>query len=49
MNDQLPLGFSTTCPRCEREHDSRFYGPCESCRAELRLVMRGGGDSDDEG
>lgn len=48
MDDQLPLGFSSSCPRCDREHDSRFYGPCESCRVELRLVMRGGAD-DDEG
>lgn len=29
------------CPRCDEEmpSDSRFYGPCESCRAELRRVM----------
>lgn len=26
-----------TCPRCGRDATVRFYGPCESCRAELRV------------
>lgn len=24
------------CPRCSREVDERFYGPCSDCRAFLR-------------
>jgi hypothetical protein len=24
------------CPRCGATHEGRFYGPCASCRAELR-------------
>ena len=27
------------CPRCERTVVERFYGPCETCRAELRSTM----------
>jgi len=49
MDDQLPLGTQFTCPRCGHDHESRFYGPCESCRVELRLALRGGdGESDDD-
>lgn len=25
-----------TCPRCTQTVDARFYGPCDSCRDELR-------------
>jgi hypothetical protein len=28
------------CPRCAVTVESRFYGPCESCRVELREVFR---------
>jgi hypothetical protein len=24
-----------TCPRCGNEARARFYGPCETCRADL--------------
>jgi hypothetical protein len=24
------------CPRCAHTVDARFYGPCDSCRDELR-------------
>jgi len=24
------------CPRCGEQAPSRFYGPCEACRAQLR-------------
>ena len=39
--DSLPLvseDFSV-CPRCQSRHDGRFYGPCETCRSELRATM----------
>lgn len=28
--------LTLTCPRCSTEVDERFYGPCVSCRTELR-------------
>jgi hypothetical protein len=30
-----------TCPRCSQRVTARFYGPCDSCRAELRVVFAG--------
>ncbi len=27
------------CPRCGRDVDERFYGPCSSCRDELRAAF----------
>lgn len=41
MPDTLPLvpETSSVCPRCGNTHDGRFYGPCESCRTELRMTM----------
>lgn len=30
-----------TCPRCQAAVDSRFYGPCDSCRTELRSALGG--------
>ena len=29
--------LTVTCPRCGAEADERFYGPCTSCRTELRV------------
>ena len=34
---------SFTCPRCGSVVDARFYGPCESCRTELRAKYLGEG------
>jgi hypothetical protein len=31
------------CPRCHATVDERFYGPCKSCRAELRAKFIGEG------
>ena len=28
-----------TCPRCKQPVTERFYGPCETCRAELRATI----------
>ena len=33
------------CPRCGSDTDETFYGPCVSCRAELRTKI--GGDAKD--
>lgn len=27
------------CPRCRRPATERFFGPCESCRHELRATI----------
>ena len=32
-----------TCPRCQTTTEVRFYGPCESCRSELRATFRSEG------
>jgi hypothetical protein len=29
-----------TCPRCGRDVDERYYGPCTACRDELRAASR---------
>ena len=34
-----PLGF--TCPRCGRDVEARFYGPCDGCRTTLRAEQGG--------
>lgn len=31
------MAFS--CPRCHGSADDRFYGPCGTCRAELRRTL----------
>ena len=28
------------CPRCKQSHQAEFYGPCESCRCELREMFQ---------
>lgn len=35
----LAGGFD--CPRCHEPADERFYGPCTSCRDELRATLGG--------
>lgn len=30
-----------TCPRCGTEGHSRFYGPCDACRTQLRAAYAG--------
>lgn len=29
------------CPRCHTSVDQAYYGPCASCRAELRRTLGG--------
>lgn len=31
------------CPRCGAAVEARFYGPCETCRSDLRATL--GGDA----
>ncbi len=39
MSSSETLSF--TCPRCATQASARFYGPCDACRAELRLIYLG--------
>lgn len=34
-----PLSF--VCPRCGEDAAARFYGPCDGCRAVLRVAQAG--------
>lgn len=43
--DSLELEATFTCPRCNAQASGRFYGPCESCRLQLRASL--GGDAKD--
>jgi hypothetical protein len=31
--------MNIVCPRCGRDADEQFYGPCVSCREELRAAF----------
>ncbi len=33
--------LSFTCPRCAADATARFYGPCETCRTNLRVTYAG--------
>lgn len=33
--------FDFACPRCDAAVTDRFWGPCPSCRQELRATVRG--------
>ncbi len=39
----LDDAMSVVCPRCGTTADERFYGPCTSCRDELRAKFLGEG------
>lgn len=30
-----------TCPRCQEPADEQFYGPCPTCRGQLRAALGG--------
>lgn len=36
-----PDDLAFTCPRCGSEVHERFYGPCTSCRDDLRASLAG--------
>lgn len=35
--------MNITCPRCGRGVEERFYGPCDSCRTNLREQFQAAG------
>jgi hypothetical protein len=38
----VPEDLTFTCPRCEDAATAPFYGPCGSCRDDLRRSLGGG-------
>jgi len=43
MNDTVTDTTVFTCPRCGTDVTEQFYGPCQSCRTELRAKYLGEG------
>lgn len=41
MSDSAADVTTFDCPRCASAVTEAFYGPCTSCRAELRVEMAG--------
>jgi hypothetical protein len=41
MFDELPADLTFACPRCTQQVQARFYGPCATCRNELRVLYAG--------
>ena len=39
--DALGDDLEFTCPRCAEPTRARLYGPCRSCRAQLRAELSG--------
>lgn len=37
VTDELPDVLRFDCPRCRHEVEAAYYGPCETCLAELRV------------
>lgn len=41
LTDPVPDVTTYACPRCEAEVTEAWYGPCTSCRAQLRTTFAG--------
>ncbi len=41
LTDPVPEVLTFACPRCEAEVAEPWFGPCTSCRAELRSTYAG--------
>ena len=39
MTDVLDELLEITCPRCGAAASARFYGPCDSCRTQMRAEI----------
>jgi hypothetical protein len=37
VREEIPATVDFDCPRCQRAVTAEFYGPCETCLAELRV------------
>jgi hypothetical protein len=38
MTSTIEADLDYSCPRCRRATIGRFYGPCDTCRDELRIA-----------
>lgn len=43
VTDTLDPDLTFVCPRCDREVQARFFGPCDDCRRQLRAAHHGEG------
>jgi len=41
VSDHEPSVTLQTCPRCGSEAEQAFYGPCTTCREQLRARLAG--------
>ena len=41
LSDPVPVDQTFTCPRCTVEVTESWYGPCTSCRTQLRADQAG--------
>lgn len=41
MTDPVPETRDFTCPRCAADVVEQWYGPCRTCRDDLRLNLGG--------
>ncbi len=41
LNDPVPEHNTYPCPRCRTDVTEAWYGPCTSCRGELRSTLGG--------
>ena len=41
LTDPVPETQTFTCPRCAQEVTEGWYGPCTSCRGDLRASYAG--------
>ena len=41
LTDPVPETLTFACPRCASEVAEAWFGPCTSCRAELRAAYAG--------
>ena len=41
LADPVPQTQAFTCPRCQGEVDEAWYGPCTTCRGDLRDAYAG--------
>lgn len=41
MSEPVPESQDFACPRCQADVSEPWYGPCTSCRGELRATVGG--------
>lgn len=41
LTDPVPATRAFACPRCAQQVEEAWYGPCSTCRQDLRATVRG--------